>query len=56
MRATQVAFDLAEKVQHTIRKQAVEENLTLSDYVRKVLGLKNFQLAKTLAIISIINS
>ncbi|PID64811.1 MAG: hypothetical protein CR977_03075 [Gammaproteobacteria bacterium] len=40
VRATQVAFDLAEKVQHRIRKQAVQENLTPSDYIRKTLGLK----------------
>lgn len=40
VRATQVAFDLAEKVQHCIRRQALEENLTPSDYIRKVLGLK----------------
>lgn len=40
VRATQVAFDLAEKVQHRIRRQALEENLTPSDYIRKVLGLK----------------
>lgn len=40
VRATQVAFDLAEKVQYHIRRQALEENLTPSDYIRKVLGLK----------------
>lgn len=40
VRATQVAFDLTEKVQQRIRKRAVDELLTPSDYVRKVLGLK----------------
>lgn len=40
VRATQVAFDVGEKVQQAIRLEAVDKNLTPSDCVRQILGLK----------------
>lgn len=40
VRATQVAFDLAENTQINIRRQALLDNVSPSDYVRKVLGLE----------------
>lgn len=37
--AVQVAFDLGRETQKSIKKQAVEEDLTPSEFIRKVLGL-----------------
>jgi len=39
IKATQVAFDMDEKIQLSIRKQAVEEGLSPSDQIRNILGL-----------------
>ncbi|NKF49551.1 hypothetical protein G3R49_03010 [Shewanella sp. WXL01] len=38
-KATQVAFDLDEKFQYTIRKSALDEGLSPSDQIRTILGL-----------------
>ncbi|MBR9727733.1 hypothetical protein ACFOD0_05380 [Shewanella intestini] len=38
-KATQVAFDLDEKFQYTIRKAALDEGLSPSDQIRTILGL-----------------
>lgn len=40
IRATQLAFDLSTKVQKTIKKHAIDEELTPSDMIRKILGLE----------------
>ena len=39
VRATQMAFDLSSEVQKTIKKQAIDEELTPSDMNRKILKL-----------------
>ena len=39
MKADQVAFDMDEKVQFEIRKQALEAGLSPSDQIRSILGL-----------------
>ena len=39
VRATQMAFDLSSEVQKTIKKQAIDEELTPSDMIRKILKL-----------------
>ncbi|ADT67007.1 hypothetical protein PSM_A0046 [Pseudoalteromonas sp. SM9913] len=39
MRATQMAFDLSSEVQKSIKKQAIDQELTPSDMIRKILGL-----------------
>ncbi len=39
IKAVQVAFDMDEKVQLTIRKQALEAGLSPSDQIRDILGL-----------------
>ena len=39
MKAVQVAFDMDEKVQFEIRKQALEAGLSPSDQIRSILGL-----------------
>lgn len=39
MKATQVAFDMDEKVQLAIRKEALDEGLSPSDQIRQILGL-----------------
>ena len=38
-KATQVAFDMDEKIQLEIRKEALEEGLSPSDKIRDILGL-----------------
>jgi len=38
-KATQVAFDMDEKVQLEIRKEALEDGLSPSDKIRDILGL-----------------
>lgn len=38
-KATQVAFDMDEKVQMTIRKEALEAGFSPSDQIRSILGL-----------------
>jgi len=38
-RATQVAFDLSLQIQRTIKRNAVDADLTPSDMIREVLGL-----------------
>lgn len=38
-KATQVAFDMDEKIQLEIRKEAVEAGLSPSDKIRDILGL-----------------
>lgn len=40
IRATQMAFDLSMDVQKHIKKQAIDEELTPSDMIRKILGLE----------------
>ena len=39
MKAVQVAFDMDEKIQLSIRKQALEAGLSPSDKIRDILGL-----------------
>ncbi|PAJ75474.1 hypothetical protein CJF42_04880 [Pseudoalteromonas sp. NBT06-2] len=39
IRATQMAFDLSSEVQKNIKKQAIDEELTPSDMIRKILNL-----------------
>lgn len=39
IRATQLAFDLTAQVQKSIKKTAIDEDLTPSDMIRKILGL-----------------
>lgn len=39
VRATQMAFDLSSEVQKSIKKQAIDEELTPSDMIRKILAL-----------------
>ncbi|MBO9489346.1 hypothetical protein J7384_03125 [Endozoicomonas sp. G2_1] len=38
-KATQVAFDIDEKIQLSIRKEALEAGLSPSDQIRSILGL-----------------
>ncbi|GHE84255.1 hypothetical protein [Thalassotalea profundi] len=38
-KATQVAFDMDEKIQLEIRKEALEDGLSPSDKIRDILGL-----------------
>ena len=39
VRATQMAFDLSSEVQKSIKKQAIDQELTPSDMIRNILGL-----------------
>ena len=39
MKAVQVAFDMDEKIQLSIRQQALEAGLSPSDQIRDILGL-----------------
>ncbi len=39
MKAVQIAFDMDEKIQLSIRKQALEAGLSPSDQIRDILGL-----------------
>ncbi|WP_206483724.1 hypothetical protein [Thalassotalea sp. G2M2-11] len=39
VKATQVAFDMDEKIQLEIRKEALEDGLSPSDKIRDILGL-----------------
>jgi len=39
MKAVQVAFDMDEKIQLAIRKEALEAGLSPSDQIRDILGL-----------------
>ena len=39
MKAVQVAFDMDEKIQYTIRKAALDNNLSPSEQIRIILGL-----------------
>ncbi len=39
VKAVQVAFDIDEKIQFEIRKQALEAGLSPSDQIRSILGL-----------------
>ncbi|NRA71663.1 MAG: hypothetical protein HRU24_11615 [Gammaproteobacteria bacterium] len=39
IKATQVAFDMDEKIQYQIRRQALEQGLSPSDQIRHILGL-----------------
>jgi len=39
MKAVQVAFDMDEKIQLSIRKEALEAGLSPSDQIRDILGL-----------------
>lgn len=39
-KATQVAFDMDEKIQMTIRRQALEHGFSPSDQIRTILGLQ----------------
>lgn len=39
IKATQVAFDMDEKIQHQIRRQALECGVSPSDQIRHILGL-----------------
>ncbi|WP_448569254.1 hypothetical protein [Thalassotalea ganghwensis] len=38
-KATQIAFDMDEKVQMEIRREALEDGLSPSDKIRQILGL-----------------
>lgn len=38
-KATQVAFDMDEKIQMAIRREALEEGMSPSDQIRTILGL-----------------
>lgn len=40
VRATQMAFDLSSEVQKSIKKQAIDQELTPSDMIRKILTLE----------------
>ncbi|ALU43310.1 MULTISPECIES: hypothetical protein [Pseudoalteromonas] len=40
LRATQMAFDLTTEVQKSLKKQAIDEELTPSDMIRKILDLE----------------
>ena len=40
VKATQVAFDVGEKVQYVIRKEALDRNVNPPDRIRQILGLK----------------
>lgn len=40
VRATQMAFDLSSEVQKSIKKQAIDAELTPSDMIRKILDLE----------------
>ncbi len=40
IRATQLAFDLSAQVQKSIKKTAIDDDLTPSDMIRKILGLE----------------
>ncbi|MBL4660490.1 MAG: hypothetical protein JKY19_09040 [Alcanivoracaceae bacterium] len=40
IKATQVAFDVGEKIQYVIRKEALDRNLNPPDRIRQILGLK----------------
>ncbi|CAM4065876.1 hypothetical protein [Pseudoalteromonas byunsanensis] len=40
VRATQMAFDLSSEVQKSIKKQAIDQELTPSDMIRKILNLE----------------
>jgi|TARA_R110001606_G_scaffold107799_1_gene232697 hypothetical protein len=40
VRATQMAFDLSSEVQKSIKKQAIDQELTPSDMIRKILSLE----------------
>ncbi|PID62168.1 MAG: hypothetical protein CR974_03660 [Gammaproteobacteria bacterium] len=48
VRATQMAFDVGEKVQQAIRREAVNRNLAPSDCIRSILGLKTLPKPKRL--------
>ena len=39
IKATQVAFDVGEKIQFVIRKEALERSINPSDRIRQILGL-----------------
>ncbi len=39
IKATQVAFDMDEKIQYQIRRQALEGGVSPSDQIRHILGL-----------------
>ena len=39
IKATQVAFDMDEKIQYQIRRQALECGISPSDQIRQILGL-----------------
>lgn len=41
IKATQVAFDMDEKIQYQIRRQALENGISPSDQIRQILGLPN---------------
>ncbi|TLX47983.1 hypothetical protein C1E24_04040 [Pseudoalteromonas phenolica] len=40
VRATQLAFDLSSEVQKHIKKQAIDDEVTPSDMIRRILGLE----------------
>lgn len=40
IKATQVAFDVGEKIQYVIRKEALDKSINPSDRIRQILGLK----------------
>ncbi len=40
IKATQVAFDVGEKIQYVIRKEALDRNINPSDRIRQILGLQ----------------
>lgn len=39
IKATQVAFDMDEKIQYEIRRKALEDGISPSDQIRHILGL-----------------
>lgn len=40
VKATQVAFDVGEKIQYVIRKEALDRGINPPDRIRQILGLK----------------
>lgn len=40
IKAIQVAFDVGEKIQYVIRKEALDRNINPSDRIRQILGLQ----------------
>lgn len=48
VRAVQIAFDLEEKIQRTIRQEALDQGINPSDRIRQILGLSMIRKPKRL--------